>query len=443
MPVSRLTASTDILGDAKRPLNPISQRQIETVVSRSIGGVGLVFAAQTLSATIHQQYYLQPTLGLILAILMYGSVALVVLATAFKVWITATTSFMALAYLVALLLWPMLARDPAETLDGRPWLWFLCTVATSCAALAFPVVWAAIFTLVVPVIYGGIRMLPSGGGADLSLATLDVVYAVLLGQVIVIIIYMLRHSTAAVDTAQSTALDKYATAVRQHATEVERVQVDAIVHDSVLTTLLSAAAVSSPKEADLAASMAKQAIARLDEAGAAPQHDEIRVPFSRLSTRIKQTTATLGLPFTMTVIDDFCSNIPVAASEALFSATVQAMLNSMQHAGPPDTALDRTLTMRSRSEGGCTIEIADSGVGFDPDTVPGGRLGLRISIVERMSSAGGVAHIATGIGHGTTITLDWPGPEDKSATLTNEFSASIPALGLNQYDDHNDGAVKA
>ena len=440
MPASRLSATTDILGDAKRPLNPISQRQIETVVSRSIGGIGLVFAAQTLPATLSQHAYLQPVLGTALAILMYGSVALVVLATTFKVGIRATTSFMALSYLVALLLWPLLVRDPAETLYGRPWLWFFCTVATSCAALAFPVVWAAIFTLIVPTIYGGIRMLPAGGGADAGLATLDVVYAVLLGQVIVIIIYMLRHSTAAVDTAQSTALDRYATAVRQHATEVERVQVDAIVHDSVLTTLLSAAAVSSPKEADLAASMAKQAIARLDEAGAAPQHDEASLPFSRLSTRIRQTTTTLALPFDVTVIDEYCLNIPVSTSEALFSATVQAMLNSMQHAGPPDAVLARTLTMSSRADGSCTIEIADAGVGFDPDVVPSGRLGLRISIVERVSSAGGVAHITTGVGHGTTITLEWPGPENKSEELNNEFTASLPVLGLDPYDDP---AVKA
>ena len=442
MAASRLSATTDILGDAKRPLNPISQRQIETVVSRSIGGIGLVFAAQTLPATLNQHDYLQPVLGTALAILMYGSVALVVLATAFKVAIKVTTSFMALSYLVALMLWPLLVRDPAEMLDARPWLWYFCTVATSCAALAFPVVWAAIFTLVVPALYGAIRMLPSGGGASLSLATLDVVYAVLLGQVIVIIIYVLRHSTAAVDTAQSTALDTYATAVRQHATEVERVQVDAIVHDSVLTTLLSAAAVSSPKEADLAASMAKQAIARLDEAGVAPpQHDEISIPFNRLSARLKQTTATLGLPFTVTIVDNCCLSIPVAASEALFSAAVQAMMNSMQHAGPPDAVLARTLTMRCQSDGGCIIEIADAGVGFDPDAVPGGRLGLRISIIERVSSAGGVAHIMTGIGRGTRITLEWPGPQNKSESLNSEFTASLPALGLVAFD--GDGAVKS
>ena len=440
MPASRLSATTDTLGDAKRPLNPISQRQIETVVSRSIGGIGLVFAAQTLPATLHQQDYLQPGFGPALAVLMYGSVALVVLATAFKVGIKITTSFMALSYLVALLSWPLLVQDPAETLDSRPWLWYFCTVATSCAALAFPVVCAAIFTLVVPAIYGLIRMMPSGGGADVGLATLDVVYAFLLGQVIVIIIYMLRHSTAAVDTAQATALDRYATAVRQHATEVERVQVDAIVHDSVLTTLLSAAAVSTPKEADLAASMAKQAIARLDEAGAAPQQDETSVPFSRLSARIRQTATTLALPFAVTVVDDYCLNIPVATSEALFSATVQAMLNSMQHAGPPDAVLARTLTMSSRLDGSCTIEVADAGVGFDPDTVPSGRLGLRISIVERVSSAGGVAHITTGVGRGTTIRLEWPGPENKSDSLNNEFTASLPVLGLDTYDD---GAVRA
>ena len=70
MAASRPSATTDTLGDAKRTMNPISQRQIETVVARSIGGIGLVFAAQTVPVTLNQKDYLEPVPGLVLAIVM-------------------------------------------------------------------------------------------------------------------------------------------------------------------------------------------------------------------------------------------------------------------------------------------------------------------------------------------------------------------------------------
>jgi signal transduction histidine kinase len=98
--------------------------------------------------------------------------------------------------------------------------------------------------------------------------------------------------------------------------------------------------------------------------------------------------------------------VPLQASDALYSATVQAMVNSMQHAGT--VGVNRTLTLRSNSRGGCTIEITDTGVGFDARAVPSERLGLRLSIMERMESAGGAVKLRTAPGEGTTVTIVWP-----------------------------------
>ncbi|MFB9642890.1 sensor histidine kinase [Agromyces lapidis] len=60
------------------------------------------------------------------------------------------------------------------------------------------------------------------------------------------------------------------------------------------------------------------------------------------------------------------------------------------------------------ARGGCVIEIADNGVGFDPGRVPSERLGLRVSIEERIANVGGNSEIASRPGHGTTVTLAWP-----------------------------------
>ena len=89
---------------------------------------------------------------------------------------------------------------------------------------------------------------------------------------------MLRGAATQVDRAQQTALERYSHAVRQHAIEAERVQVDAIVHDSVLTTLLSAARAYTPEAKELAATMAGNAIGHLREAVAVAPDSDAMVP---------------------------------------------------------------------------------------------------------------------------------------------------------------------
>ncbi len=422
---------SDLLGEASQPRNPISQRQIETVVSRSVAGIGLVFTLQTLPIMLPQIRELQPGWGLLVALALYGGVAAMVVSTVLKTGIRATSIYIAAAYLAAVVAWPLLVLEPDAVLDGKPWLWYLCTVATSCAAIALPLWWAAVYTVVAPVAYGMVRLLPSGGDAGLLLASLDVVYAILLGQVILIIIYMLRQATAAVDVAQGNALRKYAAAVRQHATEVERVQVDAIVHDTVLATLLAAASARGQKEAALAAGMAADAIARLNDAGMAPVADDTVVPFEQLGDRIRQAAAALAHPFTVEQQETESLTVPLHVSESLYSATVQAMVNSLQHAGPDDRPVSRRLTMTSNLQGGCTIEISDTGVGFDPASVPSERLGLRVSITDRVTSAGGTVTVRTAVGRGTTITLEWPQPDGDFDVVASQLSTGeMPALGL-------------
>ncbi|TFC05483.1 ATP-binding protein [Cryobacterium adonitolivorans] len=398
----------DLLNESKQPRKPISRAQIERVVSRSVGGVGLIFALQTYPATLGQLDALKPGLGIALAVAIYGGLGLAIIATLVKKFIRFTSGLFAVLYLVALVVWPAMLNTPDGVLDGKSWLWYLCTVATACAAISFPLWWAMTYTLLAPIAYGVVRVLPAGGGAEPMLGALDAFYAILLGQVVLIIITMLRQATAAVDTAQINALNTYSAAVRQHATEVERVQVDSIVHDSVLAALLSAAAAGTPKAAELAATMAREAIIRLNEAGSIPAADDSMVSFSDLKDRIR----TIAYRFEETIEFIDCDteklSLPAYASEALFAASAQAIVNSIQHAGAPGDPVSRSVRMNSNLLGGCVIEIADSGAGFDPDAVPSERLGLRISIRERVATAGGAVQVRSGPGRGTSILIEWP-----------------------------------
>ena len=58
--------------------------------------------------------------------------------------------------------------------------------------------------------------------------------------------------------------------------------------------------------------------------------------------------------------------------------------------------------------GAIQVEVGDDGAGFELAAVPTERLGVRVSILERMSSAGGHAEITSAPGSGTRVVLSWP-----------------------------------
>lgn len=386
----------------------VTRAQVETVAGRALGLFGLVFGAQTVPVALEQTGALVPGAGAALMAVLYGAIVALAVATVTKVAVRAACLGFAALYAMALAAWPFLVADPAAIDGSAPWLYYLCTVATTAAVIGVVPLWAAAYTLVIPAVYGAIRLLPAGGDAGPLLAVLDALYAVVLGVVVLAIITMLRQAAESVDSAQEAALQRYDVAARQHANEAERVKIDALVHDSVLTTLLSAAAATSPEQQQLAARMARDAVHRLDEAGATGPRSLDRVGLPVLVRRLRAALTTFNTPFTVRVVNAGGVELPVEAMEALYTAAVQAMVNSLQHADEPGLSTRRELRIRGVRAGGCVIEVADNGRGFEVDQVPAGRLGVRVSIEERMANAGGAAHIVTRLGHGTTVTIAWP-----------------------------------
>ncbi|WP_159604487.1 sensor histidine kinase [Agromyces humi] len=393
---------------ATRRRTAVTRAQVETVSGRALGLFGLVFGAQTLPLALAQSAALIPGAGAALMAVLYGTMAALAVASIAKVAVRGAALVLAGLYALALLVWPLLVVDPAALAGQTPWLYYICTVATAAAVIALPVPGATAYTIAIPIVYGIIRLFPAGGQVNGLLAVLDAMYAVILGVAVLVIITMLRQAAEAVDTAQEGALQRYDLAARQHATENERVKVDALVHDSVLTTLLSAAAATSPEEQALAARMARDAINRLDEAGASGPRALENVGLPVLVRRLRAALTTFSAPFTVRVVNAGGVELPVEAVEALYTASVQAMVNSMQHADEPGRATRRELRIRGVRAGGCVIEIADNGAGFERSSVPDERLGLRVSIEERMANAGGSADIASAAHHGTTVTIAWP-----------------------------------
>ena len=385
------------------PLSPISRRQIEVVIARSAAILGLVFSAQTIPALLDQSSQLN-SLALVAIVLVFAGPLVAIVACITRRFVGVVSTYMTLSWILAMALWPMFVTD--GELDGpdRPWLWYLLTVATAAAAVAWPA-WAATVALVIlPLVYGAVRMLPAGGSAQITLVLLDILYSLILGGTVLVIISLLRQAAGSVDLAQSAALDRYAHAVHQHATEVERMQVDAIVHDSVLTTLLSAARSRTPEAETLAATMAQNAMGYLRNAAVTAPDDLARVRIVQLADRILATSNTFECTFALASYSTADGDVPGGVAEAIHSAAAQAMVNSVQHAG--DSA--RRWWSFAGSGASVIVVIGDSGLGFDAARVSRERIGVRVSIIERMANAGGVVTIASAPGSGAAVTITWP-----------------------------------
>lgn len=394
------------LPQVKQPRNPISGKQVEKVLSRSVAVFGLVFGAQSIPFLLGQLNDAYPLYLAIAVPAIFGSLILALVASIIERWVRTAHGVAALIYVVALVTWPFAIVNPATVFTGIHWLYYLLTVGAALAAIAFSTVIATVYLFATPLIYLFSRISESGGSAPLGLAVLETVYAMILGSAVVVIVTMLRQAAASVDAAQATALDRYSHAVRQHATEVERVQVDSIVHDSVLTTFISAARAFTPEAKELAGTMASNAIGHLEAAALSSPDDGSTVRLSRVVDQILDAARSMGTTFDLRVSSVGTRSLPVQAAEAVASAAVQAMVNSLQHAGDDDVA--RWVAIRAIRPGGIEVVIGDTGHGFAVDSLSTERLGVRVSIVERVASAGGHANIKSAPGEGTIVTIRWP-----------------------------------
>lgn len=387
------------------PRGPVSRKQIDALVSRAVAGFGILFGAQAVPVLLGQLDEVHLVWVALVVPVFYAALVVALIAAIAQRRVRLTSGFVAVQYVVGILTWPLAITQVEGGAHSTYWLYYLLTVASAMAAIAFPTVVAALYLLLVPVVMATVRV--ASGAVVAREAVLDSVYAIMLGGAILIIITMLRQAASAVDRAQETALAAYALAVRQHATEVERVQVDAIVHDSVLTTLLSAARADTAESRSLAASMAAKAIGHLRQAALVGPHDGASIPIAAVSARVVEAAEAAGAHFEVRTRGIGLRSIPAAAGEAVCSAAVQAMVNSVQHAGDAPR-VKRWMTVRGIQPVGIEIEIGDTGGGFAAWEVPTERIGVRVSILERVAHAGGRAEIDSVPGEGTVVTVRWP-----------------------------------
>jgi len=375
--------------------------RLEKVIGRALAGVCLLFGLQTIPIALASEETMNRTWAWTFGLLLYAALVGTFAAGLAGRRIRLASAVLAASFLLILAMWPFEATNLSAVMPTEPWPWYLFNVATAAVAVAFSDIVGTGYTLLVATCYFLVRLTPAGGDAGVTRAFLDSGYAFVIGIAIVFIVGLLRRSAAGVDAAERAAVVRYAAATREHAIEVERMNVDALLHDSVLAALLAGSRASAPREHQYAAALARTAHDVISTNSGAARSE--RVPLSEMSARLSAICRELGIEADIVAegLDD--ATVPGIVAEVFFAASLQALMNSVQHAGPGD--VHRTVEA-VWADDRLTVTLADDGVGFDA-TKPTNRLGIRGSIVERLESVRGTATVTSSPGHGTTVTLAW------------------------------------
>jgi len=384
-----------------------NRERIDRIISTVVSFFGFGFALQTVPPILDQLPVLRPEVAWPVLIVVFGSLAASVITAVVRRGTQVSGALVALSLLLALLTWPLTIRTDAVAQE-TPWIWYLLTIGTAFCTIVAPLRLAIAYACVTTLLFGVLRVLPAGGGASPTRAALDAVYVGIVGFVMLVLITVLRQSADRVDRAQRTAMEQYEAAMRQHAGELERVEVDALVHDNVLATLLAAATAETEAERALVSSMARKTLSVLlpDEES---DLDVGEVPLELLERQLTHAASTFFADFEVVLdeaADPRTTTMPRPVAEAVLGAVWQALTNSVQHAGPRGT-VERSVRGRISA---CSVDVVveDDGRGFLLADVPRERLGIRLSILDRVEQVQGSARIDTEPGRGTRVLLHWP-----------------------------------
>ncbi|HEV7951394.1 MAG TPA: PspC domain-containing protein [Glaciihabitans sp.] len=198
-------------------------------------------------------------------------------------------------------------------------------------------------------------------------------------------------------TLWSELMEERAARVRQE----QRSEIAAHLHDSVLQTLalIQNRAGPSSEVARIARAQERELRDWLFATGEPDAAD--------LATQLREIAAAIELDYAVRIEVVTAGETANIANASLVAAAREAMLNAARHAGGDVSVyIEATPTATD-------VFVRDRGPGVDLDALPADRLGIRESIIGRMSRAGGSATVRPGAGgSGTQVHLRLEVPHD-------------------------------
>ncbi|MGV1034262.1 MAG: sensor histidine kinase [Microbacteriaceae bacterium] len=303
-------------------------------------------------------------------------------------------------YLIALLIFAV-AGHPGIDPHGEIWLTSITTIpaVSLMAARPRPTTW--LYVPVVGALTAAVAIRASSSPRAVPEGLLNGMYAMTFTAIFVGFIFVSLQWTQLLDSRLAADALAQAEAAAQQARSHEHERFRAMVHDSVISTLLMAGRAAAP--ADVLAGHAQQTLEQLHERDAPSRRSSSEL-FEELGALLTRLAPEARRRIDSAVDHD----LPGDVADALLGASAEAIRNAVQHgtgreqAGAPDM----TVVMSSSAEQ-VSIEIRDTGIGFDVALVPANRMGIHRSIVERSIAAGVSAAITSSPGDGTTVVLRW------------------------------------
>jgi len=224
-------------------------------------------------------------------------------------------------------------------------------------------------------------------------------------------------------------------AARQASTRAQH-EANSFIHDHILSALI-AVANGLPDRAALRDS-ARQALDSLSAGTTVASPVATRTLLNDVAGRVGVMAGDIRTDVVLTREHE----IPPEVAQAITEATLEAVRNSLRHAGSDDAPVTRRVTLTSDACG-ISIEVSDNGCGFDPAVAGRGRHGVSGSIIARMQDVGGRATVDSAPGEGACVTLRWrpnldsadqqrparDAAQNEAASWERSLSASMESAG--------------
>jgi signal transduction histidine kinase len=189
----------------------------------------------------------------------------------------------------------------------------------------------------------------------------------------------------------------------------ERIRLAREMHDDIgpalaslgLTLDMAAMQAASDPEAAADLKVLRSNVTKLVEDVRAKVADLRTTPGPTLTARVLQSTSRLeGGPQIVVDIDERRPPRPALIGD-LTSVVTEAARNAHRHSQASQILISGRI---QRDWGSC--HVSDDGIGFDPSYEPEGHYGL-IGMRERAENIGAKIKFDSGVGRGTTITIEW------------------------------------
>ncbi|MFV2196217.1 PspC domain-containing protein [Nocardiopsis sp. LOL_012] len=185
---------------------------------------------------------------------------------------------------------------------------------------------------------------------------------------------------------------------RERIRNAERAELAAHIHDSVLHTLtLIQRRAEDPREVQRLARVQERALRSWLYQRPADAETTVSPGLERVAAEVEEEH---GVPIEVVCVGDCDIDDGLAA---MLRAAREAMVNAAKYAGSDHISVFGEVEAEE-----VLVFVRDRGTGFDLDTVPDDRMGVRGSIIGRMERHGGAARIRTAPGEGTEVQLRMP-----------------------------------